>query len=393
MKKQILIIIITAMSLYGLSDDIKYDMYKEKFLQNFKSKNYSEALNSLEKMKKLKKNLPSSVLYFEGKALFESGSKAKSYSKFEQYVEKTGKNGKYYKKSLSYLIKAEPIYIKEKARLEKARLKHNEEVRLRIIAEKKEIEFKKRKIEDKALKNNKIIYESISHRENLIEEIEHLGFTYGVIKSPITNKKWLDRNLGAKSFCHTFYDKNCFGHLYQWGRATDGHQKINSSFTRKFSSSSQPNHNKFIANSNEAYELGIIDWFKKGDNNLWKDGSSKNNPCPKGYKVPSFEEIKKEFNHINSKNKGPSLNDSNFKLFFSFLKIPEAGYRDIYDKPYYIYKKNYYPNVQVWTSSTSSVPWAGKIAYKGDTFRIDYSSIYRNSKFKFFGYPVRCIED
>jgi len=103
---KILIIILTTISLYALSNDIKYDMHKEEFINSFKKKNYSNALKNLEKMKKLKKNLPSSVLYFEGKALFESGSKAKSYKKFEKYIEKTGKTGKYYKKSLSYLIKA-----------------------------------------------------------------------------------------------------------------------------------------------------------------------------------------------------------------------------------------------------------------------------------------------
>jgi hypothetical protein len=39
-----------------------------------------------------------------------------------------------------------------------------------------------------------------------------------------TGKVWLDRNLGARQVCTSSTDAACFGDLYQWGRAKDGHE-------------------------------------------------------------------------------------------------------------------------------------------------------------------------
>jgi formylglycine-generating enzyme required for sulfatase activity len=88
-------------------------MLKTKLVDQLKTDNYKGALSSISKIKALGRKLPKSFKYFEGKALFESGQRVASYNKFEDYVVKNGNKAKYYKQSISYLIKAEEA--KEKA--------------------------------------------------------------------------------------------------------------------------------------------------------------------------------------------------------------------------------------------------------------------------------------
>jgi len=52
------------------------------------------------------------------------------------------------------------------------------------------------------------------------------GVTYGTVTSPYTGRVWLDGNLGASQVCTAYNDSTCYGDYYQWGRGTDGHEKI-----------------------------------------------------------------------------------------------------------------------------------------------------------------------
>ena len=52
---------------------------------------------------------------------------------------------------------------------------------------------------------------------NNVKTITFKNFEYKVIISPITGKKWLDRNLGATQACTSSTDKACYGDYYQWG--------------------------------------------------------------------------------------------------------------------------------------------------------------------------------
>ena len=60
---------------------------------------------------------------------------------------------------------------------------------------------------------------------------DECSYEYGTITSYVTNRVWLDRNLGAKNKCETIDDTSCYGNYYQWGRASDGHEKTNSEKT------------------------------------------------------------------------------------------------------------------------------------------------------------------
>ena len=61
------------------------------------------------------------------------------------------------------------------------------------------------------------------------DTITFKGKTYKTVVSEVTNRIWLDRNLGASEVCGTTNnDDACVGDLYQWGRKADGHEKITS---------------------------------------------------------------------------------------------------------------------------------------------------------------------
>jgi hypothetical protein len=122
--------------------------------------------------------------------------------------------------------------------------------------------------------------------------------TYGIIKSLATQKKWLDRNIGAMRLAQSVDDYLAYGDLFQWGRLPDGHQLVTRSngtdggaegvtgTTSTVSSTDIPSTNKFI-NGDPA--VGY-DWRNPPNNNLWQGVNSTNNPCPSGWKVPTQNE-------------------------------------------------------------------------------------------------------
>ena len=149
------------------------------------------------------------------------------------------------------------------------------------------------------------------------QTIEHNGITYGVIKSPVTSKKWLDRNLWAEQVCNSPDDKKCYGGYYQYGRNNDGHQ-IPTSQTSNIRVDE-------ITDANNSFILAWR-WTYSDDQVLienWKkiDGSS---VCPNDFRLPTFEEIKAELNYS-------IIEPNTIAAYKSFLKIPMAGFRDYED--------------------------------------------------------------
>jgi len=137
------------------------------------------------------------------------------------------------------------------------------------------------------------------------------------VLNPITGRTWMDRNLGASRAATSSTDVEAYGDLYQWGRRTDGHQCRNSATTTVLSSVEQPNHGDFIISNSFPW-----DWLvpQNDSSNLWDIGNyNNNNPCPTGYRVPTYMEINQE---------GLSWSQSNAEgAFASPLKLPMAGYR------------------------------------------------------------------
>ncbi len=133
----------------------------------------------------------------------------------------------------------------------------------------------------------------------------------------ITGKTWMDRNLGATQMATSSTDAASYGDLYQWGRRTDQHQCRTSSVIVTTSSTDQPAHGNFIG-----VNVGSVgfDWRGPSNPNLWQGVSGVNNPCPSGYRIPSYAELDAERLSWTSNNSAGA--------FASPLKLPLAGMRD-----------------------------------------------------------------
>ncbi|MFA5742924.1 MAG: FISUMP domain-containing protein, partial [Candidatus Paceibacterota bacterium] len=138
--------------------------------------------------------------------------------------------------------------------------------------------------------------------------------------SSVNDECWLDRNLGATKVATSFndctsYPSNCaYGDLFQWGRLDDGHQVRNSGTTATLSDSSNPGHSNFITALDSPY-----DWASPQIDNLWQGVSGTNNPCPSGWRLPTYEEWDAE---------RASWSQQNYNgAFASPLKLTATGYR------------------------------------------------------------------
>ena len=134
------------------------------------------------------------------------------------------------------------------------------------------------------------------------------------------------------------------------------------------SSTDNPGHDNFIIASNSPY-----DWRNPQNNSLWQGVNGINNPCPKGYRLPTEAEWQEELESWGSTNATGA--------YASTLKLPKAGYRD-YNSG------NYGGSGQVgnyWSSTVQSTN--SYYLYFIDT-KADLNHNYRAQ-----GYSVRCIKD
>ena len=135
------------------------------------------------------------------------------------------------------------------------------------------------------------------------------------VTNPTTGKTWMDRNLGASQVATSSTDNLAYGDLYQWGRASDGHQCRISPTTASFSNTDQPGIGNFILAPNT-----IGDWRSPQNNNLWQGVNGVNNPCPIGYRIPTESELNTEVLSWSS--------NTSSAAFFSPLKFTLPGYRN-----------------------------------------------------------------
>jgi len=195
------------------------------------------------------------------------------------------------------------------------------------------------------------------------------------VLNPITNKIWMDRNLGASRMATSSNDAQAYGDLFQWGRFADGHQCRNSGTTSTLSSSPTPGNNLFILTGSSPY-----DWLSTSDDNLWQGVSGVNNPCPGGYRLPTEAEWDAErLSWVQA-----SINSTNTSAgaFASPLKLPVSGNRSSSSgDPFNVGSYGVY-----WSSSVS----AGSSA-RGLYF---YSSLaVLDSNNRAGGFAVRCLKD
>ncbi len=153
------------------------------------------------------------------------------------------------------------------------------------------------------------------------------GLQYGIITSPITRKKWLNRNLGASQACTSSTDRACYGDYYQWGRLADGHEKINSTTTSTLAKGITNVGNQFIIRNND-WTTADSDGSKRVAQWSKTDGTG---VCPVGFRVPTASELENKTIDYDGKNANPATGkvkviDSG-TAFSNFLKLPVAGSR------------------------------------------------------------------
>ena len=137
------------------------------------------------------------------------------------------------------------------------------------------------------------------------------------VYNPSTGKVWMDRNLGATQVATSVTDASSYGSIYQWGRATDGHQLRTSTTTTTLSSTDTPGNSSFIIFSPCS---GTLDWRSSQNDNLWQGVSGSNNPCPSGYRLPTEAEWVAESGTWAALAAG---------AFASALKLPVGGVRSV----------------------------------------------------------------
>ncbi len=157
--------------------------------------------------------------------------------------------------------------------------------------------------------------------EDMITDLPSLMFEekmYLMLVSPNTQRVWLDRNLGADESCSSPEDIACVGDYYQWGRATDGHQKMDSPLQSEASPS--------INNIGDLFITNRVDWTTADENGseriLFWSKSDGNGICPNGFRVPTMNELEAEFDMESEE--GEDIAEH-------FLKPSLAGFRNLRD--------------------------------------------------------------
>ena len=191
--------------------------------------------------------------------------------------------------------------------------------------------------------------------------------TYGTVYSPATGRCWMDRNLGASQVATAYNDSNAYGDLFQWGRLDDGHQTRTSGTTTTLSSTDNPGHSNFIYGMGSPY-----DWRSPQNNNLWQGVSGINNPCPSGWRLPTYTEWDTE---------RASWSQQNYSgAFASPLKLPVAFYRTCID-------------ASIVTTGLYSYYWSSTVSDTYSGYLMNGSTMGMNYSKRAHGFSVRCIKD
>jgi len=195
-----------------------------------------------------------------------------------------------------------------------------------------------------------------------------------------SGRVWMDRNLGATQAATSSTDYLAYGSLYQWSRASDGHEKIVwtsattgtpiYSTTSTLSTSTVPGHSFFITNTTIPY-----DWLaaQQPDGSLWWNGTAvgANNPCPAGFHVPTYAEWNAEF----------TAGITNAATAFSKLKLPTAGNRSG-------------SNGTLYSTGNSGVYWSSTVNGTSAYYLgFDGVGAAMNGSGRAYGFSARCIKD
>ncbi len=188
---------------------------------------------------------------------------------------------------------------------------------------------------------------------------------------------FLDRNLGAVSSDVGTTDS--WGDLYQWGRATDGHEKRSSDTTTTIADNYFVNHKLFIVDERKAN-----DWISTPEDDLWRGEQGLTNPCPCGYRLPT----EKEWRALLALGYEVKVSAEGFyylSIAGGQLLLPAAGLRSAYTGNFqHVGTRGYYWGANAISRGTSSC-----IDFNKDDITTNIT-VYG---FRAFGRSVRCVKE
>jgi len=194
-----------------------------------------------------------------------------------------------------------------------------------------------------------------------------------------TGRIWMDRNLGATSVATSLIDAQGYGDLYQWGRGKDGHQLRTSTTTSNQSTSDIAGNALFITTpGNTIYS----DWRTPQNDNLWQGVNGINNPCPKGFRIPTKQEWTDETATWSSQ-------DAN-GAYTSTLKLPYVNNLRCY------FGSGTYAQVGAvyyWTSDVDDVTTDAWYQNKSYSLKLEPSAKSFPAFERGYGFSCRCIQN
>lgn len=197
------------------------------------------------------------------------------------------------------------------------------------------------------------------------------------IKTAVGELIFLDRNLGALSSDVNTLDS--WGDLYQWGRATDGHEKRLSDTTLVLSNNFEVGHGKFIVDERKSN-----DWMINSDDKLWSKHEGITNPCPCGYRIPTAEEWRALLN-LGFEVKTTVDGYYYLSIANGQLLLPAGGLRNAYTGHFiHIGTRGFY-----WAANTISRGTSSCIDFNKD----DLVPNITTYGFRAFGRSVRCVKE
>ena len=212
------------------------------------------------------------------------------------------------------------------------------------------------------------IYNRALTAAEVLQNYNALRPRFGDVTNPTTGRTWMDRNLGATQVATSMTDTNSYGHYYQWGRGTDGHQLTTSTYTGTTFDTDTPGNSNFV---------GGLDWRTTRNDNLWQGVNGINNPCPAGYRLPTEAEWIAEHATWSSNNYDGA--------FASRLKLPAPGFRHRTGGA----MNRVSTEGSYWSSTSAGGEFSKVLVTRDPALR----NIALHSLQRAYGFSVRCIKD